>query len=45
MRDHLDDLVAGDTVLKRLPEVELELVAAIESNQTGDGDKAASRAG
>src|ERR1700733_2008993 len=41
MGDHLDDLVAGDAVLERLREVELELVAPIESDQTGDGDEAA----
>src|ERR1700722_6307055 len=41
MRDRFDDLIAGHTVLERLPEVELELVAPIESDQTGDGDEAA----
>src|SRR5580704_18335506 len=41
MRDRFDDLISGHTVLKRLPEVELELVAPIESDQTGDGDEAA----
>jgi hypothetical protein len=45
VRNHFDDLVTGDAVLKRCPKMELELVAPIESNQTGDGDKAASRAG
>ena len=41
MRDRFDDLVAGHAVLERLPKVELELVAPIESDQTGDGDEAA----
>ena len=43
MRDHLDDLVAGHAVLQRLSQVELELVAPVESDQTGDGDEAAVR--
>ena len=41
VRDHLDDLVAGHAILERLSKMELELVAAIESDQAGDGDEAA----
>jgi hypothetical protein len=41
VRNHIDDLVPVYTVLKRLPQVELELVALIESDEARDGDEAA----
>jgi hypothetical protein len=41
VRDHLDDLVAGHTVLERLPKMERKLVAPIESDEAGDGYEAA----
>jgi hypothetical protein len=39
MRDRLDDLVAGDAVLQRLPEVERKFVLAIACDQAGDRDE------
>jgi hypothetical protein len=41
VRNHLDDLLASHTILERLPQVEFELVAPIESDQAGDGDETA----
>jgi hypothetical protein len=34
-------MISGDAVLERLPQVEIELVAPIERDETGDGDEAA----
>src|ERR1700684_243713 len=41
MRDRFDDLVSGHAIFKRLREVELELVAPLESDEAGDGDETA----
>ena len=41
MRDELDDLVAGDSVVERAPDVAADLVRPIERGQRGDGDEAA----
>src|SRR5271165_218735 len=41
MRDHFDQLIAGDAVRERTPDMARQFIGPVERNQAGNGDQAA----